>query len=151
MKIIVVLLLMIIVQYISQNKSKVIEGELRCQGLLQYIEKVGAPKKVWLSEDASGIVTKVEYDPSTNQLVGLVLPTNISTGMPIPFSFLAKSAEAIEKELHKSRSSLIYLVMAQPLKENTPPYVLLMYETDNRFTARNVLDRWQYIEHQLKK
>lgn len=148
---IIFLLLIFVVQYISQSKSKVIEGELRCQGLLHYIEKIDAPKKVWLSEDGSGVVTKVEYDPSTNQLVGLVLPTNSTTGMPIPFSFLAKSAEAIEKQVHKSRSTLIYLVMAQPLKENVPPYVLLMYGTDNRFSAKSVLHRWQYIIHQLKK
>lgn len=106
---------------------------------------------MWISEDGSGIVTKVEFDPSSNQLVGLVLPTNNTTGMPIPFTFLAKSAEMIEKQIHNPRSTLIYLVMAQPLKENVPPYVLLMYGTDNRFNAKSVLQRWQYIKHQLKK
>lgn len=142
---------MITVHYISQSKTKVIEGELRCEGLSQYIQRVNAPRKVVLAEDASGIVPKVEYDPTTNQLVGLVLPTNEKTGMPIPFSFAAQSAERIEQQVNKSRSTLIYLVMAQPLKENVPPYALLLYGTDNTFKAKSVLQRWQFIIQQLKK
>lgn len=106
-----------------------------------YIEKMGAPKKVWIAEDGSGVVSKVEFDPITNQLVGLVLPINGGTGMPIPFTFLAESAEKIEEHVNKSRSSLIYFVMAQPLKENVPPYVLLMFGTDNKFKTQSVLQR----------
>lgn len=138
-------------QYISQSKSKVIEGELRCEGLLQYIRKVKAPMKVWLSEDATGIVPRVEFDSATNQLVGLVLPTNSASGMPTPFTFLAKSAEAIEQHVNKSRSTLVYFVMAQPLKENVPPYILMMFGIDNKFTTQTVLKRWQFITHRLKK
>lgn len=128
-----------------------IEGELRCEGLSQFIQKVNAPRKVVLSEDGSGIVSKVEYDPTSNQIVGLVLPTSEKTGMPIPFSFLANSAESIEQQVNKARSTLIYLVMAQPLKENVPPYVLLIYGIDNTFKAKSVLQRWQFITQQLKK
>lgn len=39
---------------------------------------------VWLSEDATAIVARLRYDPSTNQIVGILLPTN-NNGSPIPF------------------------------------------------------------------
>lgn len=138
-------------QYISQSKSKVIEGEFRGEGLLQHIQKVNAPKKVWLSEDGTGIVPRVEYDPATNQLVGLVLPTNNASGMPVRFTFLARSAEMIEIHVNKPKSKLVYFVMAQPLKENVPPYVLMLLGTDNKFTAKTVVQRMQFITQMLKK
>lgn len=124
---------------------------MRCEGLLRYIEKIGAPKKVWLSEDGSGIVPRVEFDPKTNQLVGLVLPTNSVSGMPVPFTFLARNADTIETHVNKKRSTTVYFVMAQPLKENVPPYLLLLFGTDNTFKAKTVVQRWKFITQKLKK
>lgn len=138
-------------QYISQSKSTVIEGDFRAEGLLRHIEKVNAPRKVWISEDATGIVSRVEFDPSTNQVVGLVLPTNHTSGMPIPFTFMARSAESIEQHLNKPRSTLVYFIMAQPLKESVPPYVLMLFGTDNKFIKENVIHRWRFMNKKLKE
>lgn len=136
--------------YISEYKVKIIEGELRCAALAEYMNKLNTPKKVWISEDGSSVVERVEYDPKTNQLVGLVLPFG-KNGMPIPFSFLATSAEDIQKYIDKKKSRLIYFVMAQPLKENTPPFLLSMFGTDNKFEFKNVLQRWKFMERELQK
>lgn len=130
----------------------ILEGELRCAKLLTYLEQTGSPKCVFLSEDASGIVKKIVYDERTNQLVGLVLPFNETNGMPIPFSFKAKSAADIEKYVKLQQSHLVYVVCAQPLKSPTvPPFILQIYGTDNTFKSNQVLKRWDYTVSELNK
>lgn len=104
-----------------------------------------------MSEDASGIVSKVQYDPATNQLIGIVLPFNKSTGCPVPFTFMATDAEMIKKHLMMAKSNQVYLVMAQPLDEKIPPFVLQMFGTDSRFDANDVLKRWKHTITELKK
>lgn len=137
--------------YICESKEKVIEGEVRCAALAKYIEKTNAPYRVWLAEDGSSVISKVEYDPATNQVVGLLLPTHATNGLPIPFSFIAKSADDIQKYVLEKPTSLIYFVMAQPLKQNTPPFLLLMLGTDNRFTFKTVIQRWTSLKQRLAK
>lgn len=69
---------------IDENKTRVVEGKLRCEELYRYLDNLNAVKTVWLSEDATAIVSKATYDPITNQIVGIVLPLN-HYGSPIPF------------------------------------------------------------------
>lgn len=139
------------VHYINDKKQKVIEGELRCGELSEYLKYHEAPRRIWLSEDATGIVSKVEYDSTANELVGLLLPIHEMTGMPNAHSFMARSANEIAVHMGNPLSSLIYIVMAQSLKENVPPFTLLMYGTDNKFKTNSVLHRWKFIEQELKK
>lgn len=110
-----------------------------------------APKTVWISEDGTGIVQRVQYDSSTDQLIGLVLPINSLTGMPIPFSFPASSVQNIEEFMKKEQAKIVYVVMAQSLKENVPPFILQIFGTNNRFTANMVTQRQKYTVQELKK
>lgn len=137
--------------YISEYKTKIVEGELRCKELVNYLGTLNAKKYVWLSEDASGVVTKVEFDSKTNQMVGLVLPFNSSTGMPIPFSFLARSTDEIQTNMKKNNSSLVYIVMAQPLMKNTPPFILQLFGMNNRFNSHDVMKRWKHTVQELNR
>lgn len=139
------------VEYISRNKQNVIEGQLRCKELAEYLEKVNAPKYVWLAEDASSIVSKVSYDSTSNQMIGLVLPTDSKTGNPILFSYQPTSLEDIEQYLKQPKASLVYVVMAQPIKENIPPFVLQVYGIDNTFTSEDVKKRWKKTVEELTK
>lgn len=135
--------------YVSQAKNKIVEGELRCRELGEYLRKLKAPKQVWICEDASGIVAKVSFDPSTNQLVGLVLPLN-HTGMPVPFSFTPQSLNDIEQQMKQNQwSTLVYLVLAIPIMDNVPPFILQVFGTDNRFKTEDVLLRWKHTKDQL--
>lgn len=128
----------LLVKHIQKDKDRVIEGELRCTQLYAYLDEIKAPKSVFLSEDASGIVKNVSYDAHSNQLVGLVLPFNESNGMPIIFSFEAKSAENMEKYLQLSQSTMVYIIVAQPLKFGASPFILQVFGTDNKFKTSNV-------------
>lgn len=102
-----------------------------------YLKRLNLPAAVWISGDGSGIMPKIEYDSATNQLVGFVLPFG-DNGQPIPFTYLARSANEIESQMKDetlSKASLVYLVMARPLKEDIPPFVLSVFGTDNKFTT----------------
>lgn len=138
--------------YIHKRKERVIEGELRCEELLNYLEKLNAPKTIWLSEDASGVFAKVTHDPNTNQLVGLVLPTESKTGSPMLFSFTPHSIEYIEKQMKEnSMSTLVFLVLAQPIMNKSPPFILQVFGTDNKFKTQDVMLRWQHTRDQLAR
>lgn len=138
-------------KHIQEHKDRVVEGELRSKQLNTYLEGLGCPKQVFLSEDASGIVQKVVYDVHSNQLIGLVLPLNSTNGMPKMFSFEAKSKEDIENYLELPQSNLVYIVVAQPLIEKAAPFTLLVFGTNNMFDTSDVLNRWVFIESELNK
>lgn len=124
---------------------------MRCKELLSFLEKIGAPKEVWLSEDGSGIIQKVAYDMHSNKLVGINLPINELTGMPMTSSYFARTLPEITKHMKNSLSSLVYIIMAQPIKLKCPPFVLCLFGTDNRFTTQNVLYRWDFTIRELEK
>lgn len=140
------LYIFITVSYISKSKERIIEGQLRVHKLVEYLERLKLPKKVWICEDASGIIANVKYDPSSNQLVGNVLPLDSTTGMPVSFSFLAKSAEEIREHSTKPLSTLVYMVLTLPLMPNLPPFVLQVYGTGNKFSAEDVKHRSIFSE-----
>lgn len=136
---------------IDKSKCSIVEGQLRCKELRKYLEDFNCENIVWLCEDATGINQKVEYHPASNQLIGLKLPIDTKTGMPIPFTFLANTAEDIESHSKKPFATLVYVVLALPLKPGVPPFVLQIYGTDNTFTAENVMQRWKHTIEELKK
>lgn len=107
------------------------------------MDKLKAPRQVHIEEDASGIVDKYSYDSSTNQIIGLVLPLDSKTGMPIPFTFTPQSVDEMEDFIKKPKSTLVYFVLAQPIKENVPPFILQIYGIDNKFKSADVLQRWK--------
>lgn len=130
-------------------RKRIIEGELRCIELDEYLKNLNAPRKVWLCEDASGINPKVTFDSLSNQLIGLVLPMN-QTGMPISFSFTPQTLDEIENQIQNNeKSTLVYMVIALPIMDNTAPFILQVFGTDNRFKAQDVFSRWRHIKDQL--
>lgn len=94
---------------------------------------------------------KVVYDSHSNQLIGLVLPMNEKNGMPQIRTFIAESAEKMKEYLERPQSSLVYIVAAQPLKEKTPPFILQIFGTDNKFDKNAVSKRWEHTIDELKK
>lgn len=139
---------------IRDTRRRVIEGELRCKQLNEYLEKRNFKKIVWISEDATGIVSDIHYDSISCQLVGFVLPNCPNTSSPIPLSFGAKDADDIFRlmsDQNLRRSNLVYLIMAQPLRENARPFVLQIFGSDNRFSKEDVVKRWAHIQIELTK
>lgn len=71
------------------------------------------------------------------------------------FSYIAKDAETIKKYVSAPdlypKSNFVYIVMAQTLNENIPPFILQMFGTNNKFKAQNVVKRWQFMKSELKR
>lgn len=137
--------------YLQKHKLQISEGELRCAELKTYLEKINAPMFVWLSEDGSGIIQKCVYDVKSNKLVGINLPIDPKTGMPVSSKFIAKSLREIEVHMKNPLSYLVYIVLAQPVLPKSPPFVLQIFGTNNRFTAQDVMNRWRYTIAELEK
>lgn len=137
-------------RYIRQTDDKLIEGELRCAALLEYLKKRELPLIVSLSEDATRIDGRPQYDNKSNQILGFVLSLD-QNGMPVPNAFPARNAEEIMKHFSTQKTTnFVTVVMAQPLAES-PPFCLLLFASDTKFTAEIVVKRWDFISNELKK
>ncbi|XP_046409390.1 uncharacterized protein [Neodiprion pinetum] len=138
-------------RYLLENGPDIIEGQLRLQELKNYLIKADLPLVIWVSEDATRITGTVQYDPKTNQLIGLVLPTD-KNGMPKCKSFMATSPKVMEETMQNIPiASLAYTIMAQPLQKNAASFCLCIFGTDNKFTAEHVLNRFQFIYEQCQQ
>ena len=71
------------------------EGEFRFDSLSSYLEDNGIPKVISIGEDATRVISRVEYVNKTNRCVGFVLPTD-GNGLPMYDEFLAVSFEFME-------------------------------------------------------
>lgn len=140
-------------RYINSSNCHIIDGILRCEELLIYLKERDLPLFVSLSEDATRIQGRVQYDSHTNQLVGLKLPLNELSGMPVPYSFPARNATEICNHFaaENSVSNFLNVIMAQPIALNAKPFCLLAYGSDNSYSTTDVVNRWQHINDELAK
>lgn len=130
------------------------EGQIRAKELCDYLTKFNLPKTVWLSEDASGIIPKIEYDSPSSQLVGLVLPVDKTTGIPISNTYVVRSEAEIKDHVSNvsvNKASLAYIIVAQAINENAPPFILSIFGTDNKFNTVQVLNRWKFAKAELAR
>lgn len=139
-------------RHIQNSNISITEGLLRCEELLQYLRIRKLPLCVALSEDATRIEGKVQYDVRSNQLIGFILPIDPDNGLPIPFTFKARSANEIVEHFSCQNPTANYVntVMAKPVG-NAPAFCLLIFGSDSKFTAREVANRWEYIISELQK
>lgn len=96
-----------------------------------------------------GIICKVVYDQTLDQLVGIVLPFDQHTGIPIRYEFTARDEEEIRHFMKHDKSTLVYIVMAIPMKQGIAPFILQMFGTNNKFKTIDVIRRWNFTIHQL--
>lgn len=140
-----------VLNHISREKTTVTEGFLRIEELLTFIRDRKLSKNIWLSEDQTRVISKVQYDSKTNELIGFVLPLSSETGMPILSSFPANNASDIANSFESSEiSNLVNVIMAHPIEDGAPTFCLCLYGTSNRFTTADVLKRWKFIIEQLE-
>ncbi|KAJ6649437.1 hypothetical protein Bhyg_04672 [Pseudolycoriella hygida] len=136
---------------IQSFNAPIIEGKVRSKELGAFLIKRNLPMKVWLSEDSTKNVNKIEYDETTDQLVGLVLPMD-SNGMPIPFSFSSESVFKMQHSLlNYPKAEYAYTVMSRSLNVNSPSFCLSLFGTDNKFNSGQVLKRWAVTESLCEK
>lgn len=119
------------------------EGVFRFQELYNFLLKNNYSTTIWISEDQTKILEKLQYDVTTNKIVGCVLELD-GNGLVISDN-LATSASIIEKLSEKEKSAYAYAILAQPLSNNAPSFCLSIYGSNNKFNYSDVLNRWTYM------
>nr|CAI5842637.1 unnamed protein product [Callosobruchus analis] len=114
-------------RFLTSTKNPIQEGEVDFQGLAEYLDKRNLPKFIWITEDATRVNSKVEYDINSNKVMG--------------FSFFKIN----------SKSNYAYVITAQPASFNAPAYCLSIFGTDNKFTSYDVLSRWEQLKMRALK
>lgn len=136
---------------VNKDYSIIKDGEFRFNQLLHYLQKHSYPKIIAVGEDATRVISRIDYDSCTDQLVGFVLPVD-GNGLPIQNSFTASSVDVIENHfLNGNVAKYAFTYMAQPLSRNASPFVLACFSSSNQFTAELVLQRWRHIQVECAK
>lgn len=141
-------------KYTQKSNCRVAEGILRANELLIYLKERNLPLVVSLAEDGTGITNRLQYDSTTNQIIGFVLPISPVNGMPVPYSYKARTAPEIVSHFNNESpiASLINVVMAQPISDKrVTPFCLLLFASDNRYNSEDVQRRWTYIINVLNE
>ena len=71
-----------------KSYSKLTEGEFRFDKLSAHLDAYKSPRIISISEDATCIICRIEYDANGDKLVGFVLPVD-DNFLPITDSFYA--------------------------------------------------------------
>ena len=136
---------------VSEEYQPIQEGLFRFEELSKHLQLYNAPKVVCIGEDATRVISRVDYDNETNRLVGFVLPFD-EAGLPICGSYIASSFDSIVESFQiAEKAKYAFVYMAQPLHDGVPPFCLACLSTDNRFSADTVLKRWKYIHSECSK
>ena len=136
---------------VSDNYEPVHEGKFRFDDLLQHLESYNASKIVSIGEDATRVISRVDYDSETNRLVGFVLPCS-NAGLALCNTFIVDSFQSMESCFQMGKmAKYAFVYMAQSLTEGVPSFSLACLGTDNMFSSDVLLKRWRYIFSECKK
>ena len=127
------------------------EGIFRFDELLAHLTAYNAAKIVACGEDATRLISRVEYDSESNKLVGFVLPCN-DNSLPNCDAFIANTFEAIEDAFKSGViAKYAFVYMVQPLTKGVPAFCLACLSSDNRFSNELVAKRWKHIREECHK
>ena len=122
---------------LSSEYRPIREGNFRFQELLQHLNSYSAPKLVSIGKDATRLISRIDYDNETDQLVGFVLPCD-DNGLPVIDTYLAVSLDSIKESLSKGEAAkYAFVYTAQPLCQNVPAFCLACLGTNNKFTTEH--------------
>ncbi|XP_050503352.1 uncharacterized protein LOC126882436 [Diabrotica virgifera virgifera] len=79
-----------------EEMNNILEGEVRIEDLKLYLQKRNYPPIIFISEDQTALIKKVQYDSASNQMVGFVAPLQEQTRFPRINKFPVDSVSDIE-------------------------------------------------------
>lgn len=135
--------------HITKSTIDITEGVLLVKPLAEYLSSNGYCYVVSLSEDASSLVPRPTYDPTTDNLSGLVPPFD-ENGMPEMHHFTMTSATKMADVLKTYPiGNLIYMILATPMQPGASPFCIYYACANNNFDSSVVLRRWNFVEQEL--
>ncbi len=131
---------------------RVKEGEINLNVLVEFFsQNADLPKVVCVSEDATAINKRREYDRKTNSIIGSSGSLN-EDGFPEPGDFIVKTAEHITSHFDRFEPATVaFVVVANPICGDFPGIRIAAFGSNNKFTAVDVQRRANAIELELKK
>ncbi|KAJ8671832.1 hypothetical protein QAD02_003091 [Eretmocerus hayati] len=137
-------------RFIHQDPKPIVEGGLMVEHLSKFLNDNGLPREVVLSEDATRVTGKQEYDTRTDECVGRALPFD-DNSMPIPGSLPCATVSQIENHFeHQNTSKLLYVYMAQPVAKDVPSFCVGLFGIDNKFDSIDSLKRIVHLHNLMK-
>jgi hypothetical protein len=131
--------------FINKEYKIIHEGHLRFEELKLFLEKHQYKLEIGVFEDGTRIISNVDYDSTTDTLIGLVAPYD-ETGMPYRLHFKANCAVGVLNAIRNNNtSSTVQVIIAKPNNTNSIPFVLGVFGTDNKFSNLNVQKRYKFI------
>lgn len=108
--------------------------------------------EVIISEDATRISNRVEYDSDSNQLFGLQPELDMITGLTKQNFFKISTPSNFLSMLTEYRSApYLQVVTAKPMTIGSPARIIAVFPTDNRYTTQIVISRWNEFKKLFKK
>jgi len=128
------------------------EGEINLKVLVEFFSQhADLPKVVCVSEDATAINKRREYDRKTNSIIGSSGFLN-EDGLPEPTDFIVKKAEDITSHFDRFEPATVaFVVVANPICGDFPGIRIAAFGSNNKFTSIDVQKRANAIERELKK
>lgn len=137
--------------WLSAYDLSVPEGQINVKMLKEILVQHNLPLCVCISEDATAITGRREYNRKTNSIFGSSGPLR-ANGLPDSSSFVVKTTEDIIHHFnHFPRAYVAMVVMAQPICDKFPAIRLCTFGSDNKFTTDDVKNRAITIEKELNK
>ncbi|CAF1416682.1 unnamed protein product [Adineta steineri] len=134
------------------NRNPYLEAKFRYEESKTYLESIQC-NYIFLSEDCSAIIPRIEYDSYSNTFNGFVTP--IIDGIPLENYFSCKTYDELKLLFETtSRANLVNVHLMQPICSkyyNVIPSasVLAAYGTDNKLTSMDILKRWLMMYQQF--
>lgn len=129
--------------------SKILEvGKFYIEEYVEFLKAHEADcGEVIISEDATRLSDRVEYDPTSNQLFGLQPDHDETTGLPKINFFQVSTPSKLVDFLKKFKSSpYLQVVTAKLMKIGTPCRIISVFPTDNKYTTKMVIARWNLMK-----
>lgn len=99
------------------QRDRIDPSKIYVKQLKSFLYEFDLPFEVVISEDATRITSRVEIDPRTNELVGLLAPLNPNTGMPYANFFKAdKPSKILDFVTNCDQAPYLQTIVAKSMK-----------------------------------
>lgn len=137
-------------RFYSNQLETISEGVVRVKDLALFIERAKLSRYVWISEDATAITSRVEYDSKSRRIIGNMYPDDPVTGMPILAQTVVSSAKDIKQLAQETQLATdLNVFMCTSLSLNSAPFCLLAYGVGKSLNAESYIARVQHITKAL--
>lgn len=137
---------------IDSTTNRIVQEEFRYD-LLSDFRLCQKTKFIFLSEDCTGVVPRIEYDVHSNTFIGF--SPRLADGLPQTNSFSTESFNKLDDWFETlKKSHLLNFHMAQPISlvpSSCSTFILSAYGSDNEFMTLDILMRWTNIINQCDR